>query len=357
MAGWRPTDDDDDEDAQPPGSDVPTGMDELDEDELDFTEDWEQVEDGDSFVLGERTDSWGRPSAENQDYVTHVEDWGDEYQLSGRWLEGSSSWARVRVPKSPDVPAFFAQDDLPPLFPDAPAWLEDAVECYMEDADDGEERDPEAYARWLLRTEWTNVYLHHPDPQVIIATLGAQIRIDSVGVLNTLAFLLTHGNPEIERAAARAIWARAEHASSWDFLLTVLAGRGSRPSGIDRERAKNAARLLYALCPPDVPATQREHFIDLAKQYFGASVFGPAEMTDEEREAAESIWAVRYSHTYQRPAGMGGVMFIYEMYVAATKAQARAFLETQSVDREFYYIVVETPEGNVGLDIQGMYEE
>lgn len=48
---------------------------------------------------------------------------------------------------------------------------------------------------------------------------------------------------------------------------------------------------------------------------------------------------------------------VYEVYTGPDKASASAFLKTKPVTRKFYYIVVETPEGNFGRDINGFYQE
>lgn len=51
--------------------------------------------------------------------------------------------------------------------------------------------------------------------------------------------------------------------------------------------------------------------------------------------------------------------FTYEMYSADSKAAAMRFLEripTSQIPRQ-YYVVVETPEGNFGKDVDGVYEE
>lgn len=48
---------------------------------------------------------------------------------------------------------------------------------------------------------------------------------------------------------------------------------------------------------------------------------------------------------------------VYETYRADDAEAAKAFLMTKRVDRELYYIVVETPRGNWGMDIEGLYLE
>ena len=47
----------------------------------------------------------------------------------------------------------------------------------------------------------------------------------------------------------------------------------------------------------------------------------------------------------------------YEVYQGKDAESARQFLLTKQVDKQLYYIVVETPEGNWGMDIQGLYLE
>ncbi|MBM3473891.1 MAG: hypothetical protein FJX75_11530 [Armatimonadetes bacterium] len=295
----------------------------------------------------ERRDSWGRPSSEHGDYVTRAKDLGEEYELSGRWLDDICANATVRVAKAPDVQTFFAQAELPLVFPDRPAYVE-GIKSRGEDA------------QRVVRLGWTEVYLHHPDPKVVVATLDSNIVTDTLGVQHTLAYLLTHGNPDIEGATARSLWAHANRqAESFGYrtLLTVLAGRGMMLSGIDGERAKHGVQLLHAASPPDLSEAQRKDFTSIAKEYFGAGVFGETELSEQEREAAEAVSAVRHVRTDRKPSPIGSATFTYEIYAGDTKAQARAFLETRSVDRPHLYIIVETPEGNVGLDVQGMYEE
>ena len=52
-----------------------------------------------------------------------------------------------------------------------------------------------------------------------------------------------------------------------------------------------------------------------------------------------------------------GVTMTYRIHKAPDAASAKAFLEQNPVARQFYYIVVETPEGNYCRDIQGIYKE
>ena len=47
----------------------------------------------------------------------------------------------------------------------------------------------------------------------------------------------------------------------------------------------------------------------------------------------------------------------YEIYKGMDAQSARAFLLTKRVDNALYYIVVETPEGNWGMDVKGLFLE
>jgi len=47
----------------------------------------------------------------------------------------------------------------------------------------------------------------------------------------------------------------------------------------------------------------------------------------------------------------------YEVYKGKDAESAKAFLMKKRVDEKLYYIVVETPEGNWGMDIKGLYLE
>ena len=62
---------------------------------------------------------------------------------------------------------------------------------------------------------------------------------------------------------------------------------------------------------------------------------------------------VTYSGTEK---GNDGVS-VYEVYKAQDKESAVAFLKTKTVTRGMYYIVVDTPEGSFGRDINGLYQE
>lgn len=52
-----------------------------------------------------------------------------------------------------------------------------------------------------------------------------------------------------------------------------------------------------------------------------------------------------------------GSIFTYQIYQGPDAAAAKTFLEQNPVTKSLYYIIVETPEGTYGRDIQGIYKE
>lgn len=73
-----------------------------------------------------------------------------------------------------------------------------------------------------------------------------------------------------------------------------------------------------------------------------------------EAASPESVVFVRED---RKPSQLAGKTCIYRVYKGPNAASARAFLEKNPVNKELYYIIVETPEGNYARDIQGMYKE
>ncbi len=74
--------------------------------------------------------------------------------------------------------------------------------------------------------------------------------------------------------------------------------------------------------------------------------------TQESKKAIGKVTFVRED----RQDGDGGIA-VYRIYRAPNAEAAKAFLQENSVTKNLYYIVVETPEGNYGLDIKGIYKE
>lgn len=58
----------------------------------------------------------------------------------------------------------------------------------------------------------------------------------------------------------------------------------------------------------------------------------------------------------EHKGGMGGDA-TYEIYKGTDAESAKTFLMTKRIDFKLYYFVVETPEGNWGMDMEGLYLE
>ena len=57
------------------------------------------------------------------------------------------------------------------------------------------------------------------------------------------------------------------------------------------------------------------------------------------------------------PSPSGNATCTYRIHKGPDAESARAFLEKNPVTKDFFYLVVETPEGNFGRDINGIYKE
>jgi len=63
------------------------------------------------------------------------------------------------------------------------------------------------------------------------------------------------------------------------------------------------------------------------------------------------------TNTSRKNLGTQVVTFTYEVYRGPDAATAKDFLSEKPVKKPHYYIIVETPEGNYGRDIDGIYRE
>lgn len=77
------------------------------------------------------------------------------------------------------------------------------------------------------------------------------------------------------------------------------------------------------------------------------------------KKKKSSINKVKYVRTDRETKNMGAVSahFTYEIYRGPDATTAKEFLSRKSVTKQNYYIIVETPEGNYGRDIGGIYKE
>jgi hypothetical protein len=99
--------------------------------------------------------------------------------------------------------------------------------------------------------------------------------------------------------------------------------------------------------------------IDFLSRFFGSK-------TTAKQAAATPASSTRPAMLAPAPAAVKPPAFVrkyrqgmstYELYRAPDVQAAKAFLNTKKVSEPLYYILVETPEGNWGVDTEGLYLE
>ena len=75
------------------------------------------------------------------------------------------------------------------------------------------------------------------------------------------------------------------------------------------------------------------------------------------KSKAAKIDSVKLVRRYTKPIPGESTIGTYEEYAAANKGVARAFLATKSITKDYFYIEVVTPEGNLGKDKLGLFGE
>ncbi|MFE6765904.1 hypothetical protein [Streptomyces sp. NPDC057689] len=149
---------------------------------------------------------------------------------------GDELWgmAPLRVPWSIDVPGLLSRQSLPYLWPDD--------SDYRSYIGSGER------AQGLLRVSWINVFLHHPNPDVVLQCLRTAPP-DNMLNLASLADLLARPTAasHVREEASRVFWRLGD--GSAGYTLNVLLSRGLIPSGYDTDAVHRALGLLRAACP------------------------------------------------------------------------------------------------------------
>ena len=128
------------------------------------------------------------------------------------------------------------------------------------------------------------------------------------------------------------------HRVSWSAMHAI--------QGEFERQKETIVQSLREHCPPK----QRAFFEESVAEVFGPSL---AEIGPAEKSTPDEV-AFKKTETKQGPMG---VTQTYEVHTARSKAAALAFLEGKSVRENYYYVIVETPEGNWGKDKMGVFEE
>lgn len=296
------------------------------------------------FRLREHPLSTRQRTAEPPESGGHAKDEPQTVELRGDWLNTIWKDEPVVVPAEADVAMeLLAQEKLPYL------WPEDRR--YVTEVDGAP--DPQ----YRLRLHWTTVFLNHPNPVVVERTLENHVTSDLLNAWSVafyLPFLLVHPSRGVREQAARRFWECPS-----DLMIGNLFGAFSRnyagitsaPASLSggeafEEQKEDIVRLLRERCPSERTGLFEEKVLE---------TFGPSLARLRETESPSGD-GVQYKETESKQGPMG-VRQTYEVYKADSKTAALSFLEQKKVSQEYYYLIVETPEGNWGKDRMGMFEE
>lgn len=269
---------------------------------------------------------------------------GDEEKtmlINGDWTKSEWEEKPVRVFCEVDAAmAFLSQEELPYLWNDVPAYIQKV--------------DNDHNPQLRKKAAWTKAYLNHPDPEVIRLTLRDHLTPVLLqhyySLTEFIPYFIIHPNPGIREEAAKKFWACSEGALPRLFGVFTGDYPGRIPNsynittcGLFKDQLSNIASILRKHCPPE----KKEYFETQVAESFGPTYSDttPAKQTGEvtfkEQEFKEKM----------------GFTMTYEVYTARNKIDALAFLEKKKVERDRYYIIVETPEGNWGKDSMGIFKE
>ena len=267
----------------------------------------------------------------------------------------------VEVPNCVDVKAFLSQTPLPYL------WPKDQAHRRIVDTN----KNPQG----LLRDQWTGVFLAHPNPDVVLATLRLfDLKGGESSGFGLFAGLLARGEASIAREAARIVWSGNDR--MLELTITALGSTDETPSGIEPDEGKRGGEFLRDSCPANRKAT----FQKLALDAFGPATAGmPGQLSQP----------VTLKHGGLKKVETGHLESV-QVYAAANKLDELRFLESRTISTEPHQLanqtlvtgaermttgdlqrilssmpkvtykgvhrfIVETPEGNWGKDNSGIY--
>jgi hypothetical protein len=261
--------------------------------------------------------------------TTKKTDTGTPIEIANHFRLGDGS--PLLVDERPDLSAIFTSPN-----PPTPQRITDKNRSYW----DGESAETK-------RNNLAVAYLQHPTSTVRRATIGFAKDIKGSVVDQTLVNLLADADPSTQKAAAKALWSRQSD-TNCEYALRVLRdeirGHSKGILGttgeflmLGRDKAIRALDLLVAEAPDPLSRKAIQDMVD-------------RDVIIEERLQTVDTKSVKFVGKEHKGN------YVYEVYRADSKQQALAFLKTKEVHQKLYYIEVETPEGNFGRDIDGMYD-
>jgi hypothetical protein len=229
----------------------------------------------------------------------------------------------------PDLDALFSSSDPPVPFRSEPGWW----------------RKQTAREKRIVLAV---AYLEHPSASVRQRTIELMSSEQSRGLSQALVNRLCDESPGVQAAAAKCLW--AWHGSD-GCRFAALALRDEirgyselvpfTPStaglSIGRDDAVRGLDVLVQLAPSMEQRAELEAII-------------ADQIIIEDRIANVDTRSIKFIGKEEKDS------HTYEVYRAKNREQALAFLKGKTVTKDCYYIEVETPEGNVGRDVNGIYK-
>lgn len=260
-------------------------------------------------------------------------------EISGEWM--NQIWAEKPIIVFNDPEAannFLSRSQLPYLWAD--------IDKYVEKIDKNNNSQRE------LRVEWTAAYLSHPNPKVVEITLKNHVTSDILNSWLVGAFLpelLAHNAPIVQEEAAKALWRNKGILKS---VFGVLTGgyRGITSTAknyLDRGVFKKKTEMIVKILRKNCPSDSKQLFEDIVRESFGPSYTEKGEPKDTNE--------VQYKECINKTKM--GIKMTYEIFTAPNKEVALTFLGNKEINEQFFYIIVETKDGNWGKDINGIFEE
>lgn len=164
-------------------------------------------------------------------------------EISGPWMiEALAHEPPLKIPLNPDLPGFFLQKKMSYLWPGDSEHVERIKS----------QEDPDSF----LRGMWAIALFHHPNTDVVLATLRSPIPAEQTQVVTELAVVLADPiiqaqGSDIAVEIARTIWRVCTNDEAMIWILNVLNNvYEAGPTGLERQGVKVSLGILRQHCPP-----------------------------------------------------------------------------------------------------------
>lgn len=263
-------------------------------------------------------------------------------QITGDWLNQVWKEKPVQVFAEADAAmAFLSQEELPYLWEDEQGFI-DRVDA---------KPDPQRE----LRKFWTAAYLSHPEWRVIRRTLRDHVTPElldtSAIIMGFIPFFMIHLDSGVREGAASKLW-ECKLDATIRSVFGVFSGKYLGHATVPYD--KYTVQGEYKQSAKAIVTTLREHCPPKWKELFEEQVFEVFPSLAE-RDAPKVAGEVKFKEKETKERM--GVTQTYEVHTADSKADALVYLGKKTVAKANYYVIIETPEGNWGKDMTGVFEE